>query len=125
MEKGDCATRLKAVNGLALLKRTEGLVKIFAFVESLEEIDEDAKAELVDAVVSILGHRQLPMMVKSELAKLNKSFCIIVEALGILRSEDAVPLLEGLMRTAGKQEMRHVVSAIGAIGSPAPANAPS
>ena len=123
MEKGDFATRLKAVNGLALLKRTEGLVKIFAFVESLEEIDEDAKAELVDAVVSIVGHRQLPMIIKSELPKLNKSFCIIVEALGILRSEDAVPLLEELMRTVGKQEMRHVVSAIGAIGSKASVNA--
>jgi len=118
----DRATSMKAVKGLALLNRTEGLARIFAFIETLKEADEDTLAELVDAVVSIIVHRPLPMALKDELLKVNKSFGVIVRALGMLRREDAVPVLEELMHTVGKQEMRQVVSAIEAIGSMASVN---
>jgi len=120
--KSDCATSLKAAKGLAILHRAEGLAEIFAFIETLKEINEDAMSELVEAVVTIVGHRPLPILLKNELKKVNKSFCVIVEALGLLRSEEAVPVLEELMRTVGKQEMRLVVSAIEAIGSKASVN---
>jgi len=117
MEKSDIPTSLLIIRGLSYLHRPEGLEKIFNFTDSLKEINEDTRAELVDCVVTTIGHRFLPPLVKSELMKLNKCFGIIVDALGILRREDAVPILEELMHRAGKEDLRHVASAIEAIGS--------
>lgn len=123
MSESDLASRLLAVKGLSLLHRPEGLLQIFDMVESLKEIDEETKAELTEAVVNIVGHRSLPAVLMTELNKQNKNFAIIVDALGILRSEEAVPELEKLMHTVGKQELREVVSAIESIGSMESVNA--
>ncbi|MFQ5736234.1 MAG: HEAT repeat domain-containing protein [Thermodesulfobacteriota bacterium] len=117
MEDTDQASRLQAVKGLGLLRVPGALEKVFGFINGLKEIDEETEAECVDAVVSLVGHGPLPKPLEAELGKMGACFGIIVAALRILRAEDAVPVLEGLMPRAGKQELRELVSAIEAIGS--------
>lgn len=117
MSEPSRGTQLRVVKGIGLLCVPEGLKKVFEFIDSLKEIDEDAEMVLVDAVVSIIGKGPLPQLVGDELKKVNKCFSVIVKAVSILRLESAVPVLEELLHSVGKQQLREVVSAIEAIGS--------
>lgn len=118
MDDPDKSARINALNGLSLLKVTEGLAVVFRFANSLNEIDEDTEQILVNTIVSIAGYGHFPAALKEELARAGKSLKVIVKALGEMRSVDAVPVLESLIAKAAKHELREVIAALAAIGSP-------
>ncbi len=113
-EKG---VRISGLKGLGLLKMPEGLKRVFAFVDSQKEMTEEMEALVVDVVVSMAGHGQVPEVIMEELKKSDRNLRLAVRALGGMKSEDAVPVLKGLMRTASRHELREVVAALEAIGS--------
>lgn len=117
MEDSERAAQENALRGLGLLKLPEGITRALDYANSLKEIDEDVESLLVDTIVAIAGHGQVPGVLKDELKKGGKSLKIIVKALGQTRTEDAVPVLEELMGRVAKHELREVVSALEAIGS--------
>lgn len=117
LDDDELSVRLSGVKGLKLLRVHEGITRIFAYADTLKEIDEDTEAVLVDALSAIAGHGKLPAAFSSALKKGGRNADIAIKALGVTRSPDAVPLLEGLVRSDGAR-MRSVVSAIASIGSP-------
>ncbi|MBI5561959.1 MAG: HEAT repeat domain-containing protein [Deltaproteobacteria bacterium] len=123
---GECErpVKIEAMRGLGLLKTPEGLPKVFGFLNSVKEINEDEETVIVDAIVSISMamrtlHPARPVMpvLAGELKRGGKNFRIAVRAMGAMKSAEAVPVLEDLMETAGKQDLRDVVSALESIGS--------
>lgn len=118
MRDCDRQAALDSLRGLGLLKLPEGLVKVFEFISSSKEITEDEETILVDVVISIaLAGRTLPLILERELARGGKNFSIVVRAMGGMKSEEAVPILQGLMGSVAKHELRDVVSALESIGS--------
>lgn len=116
-EDNDKDSRLKALKGLALLKSQEGLVRLFNYADSLKEIDEDTENFLVDIIVAIVGHGALPHLLIDELAKGRKTAKIIVRAMGGIKTEEVVPILEGMMDMPTKGVSREIVSALESVGS--------
>ena len=108
----------KGLRGLGRLRMTEALGCLFAFVEALQEIDPDMESLLVDTIASIIGHGALPEPVLVELGKGGKTLKVLVRAVADIRSAEAVPVLEELIKTAGKEEGRLIVEALERIGSP-------
>ena len=108
----------KGLRGLGRLRMTEALGCIFAHIEALQEIDPDMESFLVDTVASIMGQGALPESVLVELKKGGKTLKVLVRAIAGTRSAEAVPILEELIKTAGKEEGRVIVSALEKIGSP-------
>jgi HEAT repeat protein len=117
MEDADRSARLKALKGLGLLKVPEGLAMVIEYLDSQSEIDEDAEALLMEAIVSIAGKGPLPGILKDRVEKGGAFSRVIVKALGAIGSREAVPLLAGIMQRAGRDELREVVAALEAIGS--------
>ncbi|MBI5491385.1 MAG: HEAT repeat domain-containing protein [Deltaproteobacteria bacterium] len=115
----DRTSGLEALKGLGLLKEPAGLKYAFAYVNKLNEMDEETEQVLLGAVVSMAGRGALPPAIKEELNRGGKGFKVIVRALGELKSDEAVPLLAALMDRAAKHELREIVSALESIGSPA------
>lgn len=122
VEENGREVRLKALKGLSLLKIPEGLAVVLKFIYTLPEIDEDTESVLVDTIVSISERGGLSPLLKEELKKKGKALKVIVKALGEMRCLEAVPVLEGLINTVSKHELREVISAIEAIGSPGSAD---
>jgi HEAT repeat protein len=108
----------KGFRGLGRLRMTEAFGCLFAFVEAFQEIDEDMESLLVDTIASIIGHGALPESVLVELGKGGKTLKILARAVADIRSAEAVPVLEELIKTAGKEEGRLIVEALEKIGSP-------
>ncbi len=117
LDDEELSVRNSGVKGLKLLRVHEGITRIFAYADTLKEIDEDTEAVLVDALSAISGHGKLPCALSAALKKGGRNADIAVKALGVTRSPEAVPLLEGLVRSDGLR-MRSVVTAIASIGSP-------
>ncbi|MBI5237471.1 MAG: HEAT repeat domain-containing protein [Deltaproteobacteria bacterium] len=117
LDDEELSVRLSGVKGLKLLRAEEGITRILAYADTLNEIDEDTEALLVDAVAAIAGHGKLPAALPSALKKGGRNAEIAVKALGITRSPEAAALLEGLVRSDGSR-MRQVVTSIASIGSP-------
>lgn len=113
----DKPEQLKALRGFAFLKLPEGLEKVFFFLNSLNDIDEDTENFLVNIIVSISGRGPLPKLLIDEIRKGGKSLKIVVKSLGEMKSGEAVPLLKELIGKAAKHDLREVVSALEAIGS--------
>ncbi|MBI5969918.1 MAG: HEAT repeat domain-containing protein [Deltaproteobacteria bacterium] len=113
-EKG---VRISGLKGLGLLKMPEGLKKVFAFLDAQKEMTEEMEALVVDVVVSMAGHGKIPVILLEELKKGERNLRLAVRALGGMKSEDAVPVLKGLMQTVSRHELREVVAALEAIGS--------
>lgn len=118
MRDSDRQTRLTALRGIGFLKLMDGLEKVFDFIGSSEEITEDEETLLVDVIIAIsLASRTLPPILIRELKKGGKNFSIVVRVFGGLKSEEAVPVLQGLMETVSRNDLREVVSALESIGS--------
>lgn len=118
MRDCDRQTSLEALRGIGLLKLVGGLEKVFDFINSSKEITEDEETILVDVIIAIsLAGRVLPPILVDELKKGGKNFSIVVRAMGGMKSEEAVPVLQGLMETVSRKDLREVVSALEAIGS--------
>ncbi|MBI5809996.1 MAG: HEAT repeat domain-containing protein [Deltaproteobacteria bacterium] len=118
VDESDRQSQLKALKGISTLRVRDGLEKLFQFADSLQEIDEETEAFLVDAMVEISGRGPLPSMLAAELKKKGKNLKLIVRALGGIKSAEAVPLLEGLIHGSAKDEIREIVSSLEAIASP-------
>lgn len=118
VDENDRKTKEMALRGLALLKAPVTLEKVFSFVSSLKEIDEDTEQFLVGLIVKVAGRPPLPDALIKELEKRDKTFKIIVKALGEMKSEEAVPALEDLVDSVAAHEQREVVAALESIGSP-------
>ncbi|MBI5886837.1 MAG: HEAT repeat domain-containing protein [Deltaproteobacteria bacterium] len=118
MRDCDRPCALESLRGLGLLKLPGGLAKVFEFINSSKEITEEEELALVDVIISIaLAARTLPPILAQELKKGGKNFSIAVRAMGGMKSEEAVPILQGLMGSVAKHELRDVVSALESIGS--------
>lgn len=117
LEDPDRAVGLEALKGLGLLRVTEGITKAFGYINRLNELTEETEAAALGAIISMIGRPPIPPAVKEELKRGGKGFKLIVRALGEMKSEEAVPLLAGLMDRAAKHELREIVSAFEAIGS--------
>jgi HEAT repeat protein len=118
LESEDRSVQDNGLRGLGLLKLPKALVKVFAFTNTLPDIDEDTEAVLVATVASIAAvHGPLPGSLVEELKKGGRNQNVIVRAIGEIRSTDAIPLLEDLIQAADKEESRVIVSALEAIGS--------
>lgn len=115
--------KLQGLRALSVLRLPEGLGKVFEFADSLPEIDEETMSPIVDTIVSIVGAGKLPIILIDEVGKQNRNLVPIVKALGVLKSEEAIGLLEGLIEKAGKDEVREIATAIESIGTPATCNA--
>lgn len=116
----DCErpVQLEALRGLGLLKMERGIARAFDFLNSVKEINEEEETLIVDVIVSIaVASRALPDIIDRELKKGGKSFRVAVRAMGGMKSEKAVPVLQALMETAAKDDLREVVSALESIGS--------
>ncbi|WKZ31848.1 MAG: HEAT repeat domain-containing protein [Thermodesulfobacteriota bacterium] len=116
-EETDRAGQLKAIRGLSLLKLPESLDCIFSYIEGQNDIDEETEALLVDSIVSVSGRRFLPAL-KEKVHNGGKSLKLTVKALGEMKAVAAVPALKELVSKVGKNELREVVAALEAIGSP-------
>ncbi len=117
LESTDGSAKENGLKGLGLLKLPRALAKVFAFADTLPDIDEDTEALLVATVASIAVHGPLPEPMVEEVKKGGRNRKIIVRAIGEIRSADAIPLLEGLIQEADKEEIREIVRALEAIGS--------
>lgn len=117
MADAETHVKLKALRGIGLLKMEEGLTEVFKFANSLKEIDDETEFLLVDTVVQAVGSGHIPAIIRKELERRGKSMKVIVRALGEIRSEEAVPLLLGLLNRVSPHELRDIVSALEAIGS--------
>lgn len=117
VDDSEKAVRISGLKGMGLLKMSEGLKKVFAFLDSQKEMTEEMENLIVDVVVSMAGHGKIPEIIMEELKKSDRNLRLAVRALGGMKSEDAVPVLKGLMHTVSRHELREVVSALEAIGS--------
>ncbi len=108
----------KGLRGLGRLRMTAGIECVLTFAEALQEIDPDMEEHLVDTIASIIGAGSLPESVLEELAKGGKTLSVLVSAIADTRWEEAVPVLEELIKTVGKEEGRLIVGALEKIGSP-------
>ncbi|MEK7774180.1 MAG: HEAT repeat domain-containing protein, partial [Deltaproteobacteria bacterium] len=117
LDDSEKSVQIKALKGLGLLKLPEGLERVFKFSESLKELDEATESLIVDSIVSITGSGPLPEILKAELKKRGRNFRAVVKALGEIKSEEAVPLLEETIDRVSRHEQRDVVYAIASIGS--------
>ncbi len=111
------SSKLQGLRGISILRLPEGLKIVFDFADSLPEIDEDTMTPIVDTIVNIVGHGKLPDILINEVKKGNRNLVPIVKALGVLKSEEAIGLLEGLIESASKEEVRVVASALESIGT--------
>ncbi len=114
----DRETQERGLRGLGRLRMPEGIECVLNLIEALQEVDEDMEDLLVDTIASTIGHGALPESVLVELSKGGKSLKVLVRAIADLRSAEAVPVLEGLIKEAGKEEGRLIVEALEKIGSP-------
>jgi HEAT repeat protein len=108
----------KGLRGLGRLRMAEAFGDLFAYIEALQEIDQDMEDLLVDTIASIIGAGSLPGPVMKELGKGGKNLKVLVRAISETRSEEAVPILEELIKEAGKEEGRLIVEALEKIASP-------
>lgn len=118
IDEQDRDAQFKAIKGLAHLKVPEGLSKILAYANSLKEIDEDTEAFLVEAVISFKDACPLTRLLAGEIENPDcRIVKVVVKALGALRADEAVPLLNVLKNGATKDEIREIVAAFEAIGT--------
>lgn len=117
VDDSEMQTRISAVSGLGLLKMPEGLKRVFDFADTLKEIDEETDYFLVNVIVSISGHGKIPDILFDEVGKNGRNMLLIVKAFGLMRSLEAVPILQELIQSVTKHELRFIVTALGQIGS--------
>lgn len=116
LNEADKAVAEKALKGMGLVRCPQGLDKVFAYADSLHEIDEDMEAVLVDAIVSISGTAPLSPVLRDRIKKGGPTLMLAVKAIGETRSEEGIELLAGLIDRVDQHELRTVIGAIESIG---------
>ncbi len=116
LNEAERAVQEKALKGLGIIKSPEGLRMVFSYAETLHEIDEDCEKLLVDVIASMADEPPLSPVFREQMEKGGVTAMLAVKAVGEIRSEEAIPLLAGLVDRVDQHELRTVMGAIEAIG---------